>query len=89
MLRNVSQSCACSFTDQERIVRLRLRYMDPFQKLNACQAAGAIIVRALLKLKCCFALLCRRLEQNPLRNLFGHGPELMTVEHLASEVRRE
>ncbi|KFP49111.1 putative carboxypeptidase PM20D1, partial [Cathartes aura] len=26
-----------------------------------------------------------RLEQNPLRNLFGHGPELMTVEHLASE----
>ncbi|XP_061218832.1 N-fatty-acyl-amino acid synthase/hydrolase PM20D1 [Neopsephotus bourkii] len=26
-----------------------------------------------------------RLEQNPLRNLFGHGPELMTMEHLASE----
>uniref|UniRef100_A0A8C8BFT8 Peptidase M20 domain containing 1 n=1 Tax=Otus sunia TaxID=257818 RepID=A0A8C8BFT8_9STRI len=26
-----------------------------------------------------------RLEQNPLRNLFGYGPELMTVEHLASE----
>ncbi|KAM9217269.1 N-fatty-acyl-amino acid synthase/hydrolase PM20D1 [Leptosomus discolor] len=28
-----------------------------------------------------------RLEQNPLRNLFGHGPELMTIEHLASEFR--
>ncbi|KAF1628018.1 N-fatty-acyl-amino acid synthase/hydrolase PM20D1, partial [Eudyptes filholi] len=28
-----------------------------------------------------------RLEQNPLRNLFGHGPELMTMEHLASEFR--
>uniref|UniRef100_A0A493TPW4 Peptidase M20 domain containing 1 n=1 Tax=Anas platyrhynchos platyrhynchos TaxID=8840 RepID=A0A493TPW4_ANAPP len=26
-----------------------------------------------------------RLEQNPMRNLFGHGPELMTMEHLASE----
>ncbi|XP_053943326.1 N-fatty-acyl-amino acid synthase/hydrolase PM20D1 [Cuculus canorus] len=26
-----------------------------------------------------------RLEQNPLRNLFGSGPELMTMEHLASE----
>ncbi|XP_008498902.2 N-fatty-acyl-amino acid synthase/hydrolase PM20D1 isoform X1 [Calypte anna] len=26
-----------------------------------------------------------RLEQNPLRNLFGYGPELMTLEHLASE----
>lgn len=33
-------------------------------------------------------LFCR-LEQNPLRNLFGHGPELMTMEHLAAEVRRE
>ncbi|NXN07429.1 P20D1 hydrolase, partial [Indicator maculatus] len=28
-----------------------------------------------------------RLEQNPLRNLFGHGPELLTMEHLASEFR--
>ncbi|KAJ7397913.1 putative carboxypeptidase PM20D1 [Pitangus sulphuratus] len=28
-----------------------------------------------------------RLEQNPLRNLFGHGPELMTMEHLAAEFR--
>ncbi|XP_042740342.1 N-fatty-acyl-amino acid synthase/hydrolase PM20D1 [Lagopus leucura] len=26
-----------------------------------------------------------RLEQNPMRNLFGHGPELLTMEHLASE----
>uniref|UniRef100_A0A3Q2U965 Peptidase M20 domain containing 1 n=1 Tax=Gallus gallus TaxID=9031 RepID=A0A3Q2U965_CHICK len=26
-----------------------------------------------------------RLEQNPMRSLFGHGPELMTMEHLASE----
>ncbi|XP_041869541.1 N-fatty-acyl-amino acid synthase/hydrolase PM20D1 isoform X2 [Corvus kubaryi] len=26
-----------------------------------------------------------RLEQSPLRNLFGHGPELMTMEHLAAE----
>ncbi|NXG43135.1 P20D1 hydrolase, partial [Psilopogon haemacephalus] len=28
-----------------------------------------------------------RLEQNPLRNLFGQGPELLTLEHLASEFR--
>ncbi|XP_064029822.1 N-fatty-acyl-amino acid synthase/hydrolase PM20D1 [Pogoniulus pusillus] len=28
-----------------------------------------------------------RLEQNPLRNLFGQGPELLTMEHLASEFR--
>ncbi|NXU50889.1 P20D1 hydrolase, partial [Turnix velox] len=28
-----------------------------------------------------------RLEQNPLRNLFGHGPELMTMEHLAPEFK--
>ncbi|NXH18383.1 P20D1 hydrolase, partial [Bucco capensis] len=28
-----------------------------------------------------------RLEQNPLRNLFGHGPELLTMEHLASQFR--
>ncbi|KFP85914.1 putative carboxypeptidase PM20D1, partial [Acanthisitta chloris] len=28
-----------------------------------------------------------RLEQNPLRNLFGQGPELMTMEHLAAEFR--
>ncbi|XP_065505343.1 N-fatty-acyl-amino acid synthase/hydrolase PM20D1 isoform X2 [Caloenas nicobarica] len=28
-----------------------------------------------------------RLEQNPLPNLFGHGPELLTMEHLASEFR--
>ncbi|NXY89635.1 P20D1 hydrolase, partial [Alcedo cyanopectus] len=28
-----------------------------------------------------------RLEQNPLRNLFGHGPELLTMEHLAPEFR--
>ncbi|KAI1231038.1 hypothetical protein IHE44_0008483 [Lamprotornis superbus] len=28
-----------------------------------------------------------RLEQNPLRNLFGHGPELMTMEHLAAEFK--
>ncbi|XP_008945353.1 PREDICTED: probable carboxypeptidase PM20D1 [Merops nubicus] len=32
-------------------------------------------------------LLCHRLEQNPLRNLFGHGPEHMTMEHLAAEFR--
>lgn len=24
-----------------------------------------------------------------MRNLFGHGPELLTMEHLASEVRKE
>ncbi|NXR38494.1 P20D1 hydrolase, partial [Zosterops hypoxanthus] len=28
-----------------------------------------------------------RLEQNPLRNLFGYGPELMTMEHLAAEFK--
>ncbi|NXI35394.1 P20D1 hydrolase, partial [Galbula dea] len=28
-----------------------------------------------------------RLEQNPLHNLFGQGPELLTMEHLASEFR--
>nr|XP_021139197.1 N-fatty-acyl-amino acid synthase/hydrolase PM20D1 isoform X2 [Columba livia] len=28
-----------------------------------------------------------RLEQNPLPSLFGHGPELLTMEHLASEFR--
>ncbi|NXX69846.1 P20D1 hydrolase, partial [Spizella passerina] len=28
-----------------------------------------------------------RLEQNPLPNLFGHGPELMTMEHLAAEFK--
>ncbi|XP_054032412.1 N-fatty-acyl-amino acid synthase/hydrolase PM20D1 [Dryobates pubescens] len=28
-----------------------------------------------------------RLEQNPLRNLFGRGPELLTMEHLAAEFR--
>ncbi|NXN93353.1 P20D1 hydrolase, partial [Rhinopomastus cyanomelas] len=28
-----------------------------------------------------------RLEQKPLRNLFGHGPELLTMEHLASQFR--
>ncbi|NXV79802.1 P20D1 hydrolase, partial [Atlantisia rogersi] len=28
-----------------------------------------------------------RLEQNPLPNLFGYGPERMTVEHLAPEFR--
>ncbi|NXN86230.1 P20D1 hydrolase, partial [Bombycilla garrulus] len=28
-----------------------------------------------------------RLEQNPLRNLFGHGPEVMTLEHLAPEFK--
>ncbi|NWU99675.1 P20D1 hydrolase, partial [Upupa epops] len=28
-----------------------------------------------------------RLEQNPLRNLFGHGPEILTIEHLASEFK--
>ncbi|NXA52593.1 P20D1 hydrolase, partial [Nothocercus julius] len=26
-----------------------------------------------------------RLEQNPMPNMFGYGPELMTMEHLASE----
>ncbi|XP_074833667.1 N-fatty-acyl-amino acid synthase/hydrolase PM20D1 [Carettochelys insculpta] len=26
-----------------------------------------------------------RLEQNPMPNLFGYGPEIMTLEHLASE----
>uniref|UniRef100_A0A8D2N0W3 Peptidase M20 domain containing 1 n=1 Tax=Zonotrichia albicollis TaxID=44394 RepID=A0A8D2N0W3_ZONAL len=31
-------------------------------------------------------LFCR-LEQNPLPNLFGHGPELMTMEHLAAEFK--
>ncbi|TFK00489.1 SH3KBP1-binding protein 1 [Platysternon megacephalum] len=28
-----------------------------------------------------------RLEQNPMPNLFGHGPEIMILEHLASEFR--
>ncbi|RMB99275.1 hypothetical protein DUI87_24008 [Hirundo rustica rustica] len=28
-----------------------------------------------------------RLEQNPLRNLFGYGPELMTMEHLGAEFK--
>lgn len=68
---------------------LHLKYMDAFQKSNSPQPSGAITAKGFFFKISNVDVLCRRLEQNPMRNLFGHGPELMTMEHLASEVRKE